>query len=77
MNVSAIAIARLLLERTDVQEEDRWQALEEELLDKEVQVYREGVRALTAELATQGIPTSLNDELAQDEQERRPEGVEV
>ena len=77
MNISAPAIARLLLQKEDADEEERWQALGEAQLDTEVKVYREGIRALTAELATHGLPTSLTEEGAQPEQERRPQGVEV
>ena len=77
MNISALEIARLLLQKEDIEEEARWQALEEALLDKEVEVYRKGIRALSAELATQGLPTTLNEESAQLEQQGRPQGVEV
>ena len=77
MHLSAPAIARLLLQKDDAEEEDRWQDLEEAQLDTEVQVYREGIRALTAELATQGLPTSLNDDLAQPEKERMPQDMQV
>ncbi len=77
MSLSAPAIARLLLQKDDAAEESRWQELEEAILDQEVEIYREGIRALTVELAKQGLPTSLNDEGVQPDQERGPQGVEV
>ena len=56
--VSASAIAKALLEKDSDAEEERWRGLEGAQLDKEVEIYREGIRALSAELAAQGIEVS-------------------
>jgi len=74
--VSASAIAKALLDKDSSAEEDRWRGLAEGQLDREVEIYREGIRALSAELVAQGIDVSLNEEQA-GAKERHIPGVEV
>jgi hypothetical protein len=73
---SASAIAKALLDRGSSAEEGRWSDLAEEQLDREVEIYREGIRALSAELTAEGIDVSLNDEQAGFKGRQIP-GVEV
>lgn len=58
--LSAPALANLLLGKDDEAEERRWQGLEEAQLDKEITIYRQGVRALSSRLEAEGIPVSIS-----------------
>jgi len=61
---TASAIAKALLDRDSSAEEDRWRNLAEDQLNREVEIYREGIRALSAELTAQGVDVSLSDDQA-------------
>ena len=61
VTLSAAAAASLLLGSNDHAEEARWQELQELQLDKEITIYREGIRALSTKLEAEGVPVTLDD----------------
>ena len=77
MELSASALATLLVRKGDQEEEFRWAQLEDSQLDQEIEIYRKGIQALSAELSGQGMPISLNKEDTDGRADHRPPGVEV
>ena len=67
----------LLLDNDDAEAEQRWAELDEHQLDREVGVYREGIKELTTELTKRGVSTSLNNDLVENGASDRPSELEV
>lgn len=69
-------VARKLLKRDDIAEQEQWGVLEEVHLDREVSIYRGAIRDLTAELTARGVPI-LGEEIAVGDKDVKPSSSEV